>query len=101
MDTATQLDMFSEATPQPRATAAPPPYAPFPDALLRRLKATLRMLQAAEVMPWREAEAASQAALFLGAVKRLPPERRSGLAEDFQAQFDRLTEGEAIPAPAE
>jgi hypothetical protein len=87
---AMQLDMFGEATPQVAVTCAPSPFAPFPEALLRRLGASLRMLRAAEVMPWPPAEAASRAALFLAAVERLPPDLRGDLAQEFSAEISRL-----------
>jgi hypothetical protein len=88
---AMQLDMFGETTPQPRAVYAPPTFAPYPEALIRRLGSTLRMLRGAEVMPWPAAEAAGRAALFLAAVERLPPEMRGDLAADFSAEFSRLS----------
>jgi hypothetical protein len=86
-----QLDMFGSSTVEPaRVDYVPPPFAPFPDALLRRLNATLRMLQSAEVMPWPAAEAKGRATLFLGAVERLPPDRRGNLAALFRSEWVRL-----------
>jgi len=82
--------MFGAGAPEPRPAYTPPPFAPYPDALLRRLTTTLRMLQAAEVMPWPAREAQSQAELFLGAVERLPEDRRGDLASAFETEMSRL-----------
>ena len=86
-----QLDMFGDEPARARPLSPPPPFAPFPDALIRRLSATLRMVRAAEVMPWPAAEASSEATLFLSAVERLPPDRRGDLAEAFRIEMARLS----------
>jgi hypothetical protein len=86
-----QLDLFGDETQPPRSLSAPPPFAPFPDALLRRLNAKLRMVRAAEVMPWPQAGAEREADLFLSAVERLPPNRRGDLAEAFRTEIARLS----------
>jgi hypothetical protein len=85
-----QLDMFGAAPPLARPVFTPPEFAPYPDSLLRRLNATLRMVQTAEYLPWPPAEANRERETFLGAVERLPPDRRGDLAEAFEAEMARL-----------
>ena len=85
-----QIDMFGPGPCEPRAAYTPPPFAPYPDALLRRLTAMLRLLQSAEIMPWPAPEAKSRVQLFLGSVERLPADRRGTLAEAFKAELARL-----------
>ncbi len=85
-----QLDMFGAPPPQPRPVFTPPEFAPYPDSLLRRLTATLRMVQAADYLPWPPDQARREAAIFVGAARRLPPDRRGDLVEAFEAAMARL-----------
>jgi hypothetical protein len=82
--------MFGAPPPPARPVYTPPQFAPYPDSLLRRLGATLRLVQTAEYLPWPLVQAKREADLFLGCVERLPPDRRGNLAEAFQAEMARL-----------
>ena len=87
---AKQLDMFGPPSPRSRPVHTPPEFAPYPDSLLRRLTATLRMVQSADYLPWPPAEAQRETAIFVGAARRLPPDRRGDLVEAFAAAMARL-----------
>ena len=91
-----QLEMFAQgevlatAGTARRVAWTPPEFAPFPDALARRLEGDLRELQSAQWSPWRPEYAAEEIDKFLSCVARLPPEKRGDLADRFQAELNRL-----------
>ena len=91
MASSAQLDLFpEEALVAPAPSWKPPAFAPYPHALLRRLGATLRMLQRAVAWPWPEALVEGEVRQFLACIERLPPDMRGDLAESFQAEIARL-----------
>lgn len=85
-----QLDMFGVAEPAPRAPYVHPEFAPFPDALIKRLRGDLGMLRRCLTLPWEDFEEQREAGLFLACVDRLPPDRRGDLADEFRAEMKRL-----------
>ena len=48
------------------------------------------MVQAADYLPWPPDQARREAAIFVGAAQRLPPDRRGDLVEAFEAAMARL-----------
>lgn len=91
MDAMKQLDMFGfDARPAPPPLPPRSQYTHYPEELVKRLGATLRLAERAQFRPWAEWETKTEIKLFHECVERLPPEYRGDLADRFRAQMTRL-----------
>ena len=63
---------------------------PEPEAIRRRLRATLALLHDACEMPWEPPRARAQEFLFANMTAWLPQEERDALLREFAAQMNRL-----------
>lgn len=84
-----QLDMFADVRPE-RAAFVRTEFTEFPDSLIRRLGYELRRLEQAEFMWWSVEQLERETRMFMGCVRRLPPERRGDLAERWAVEVRRL-----------